>query len=320
MTRSRIVLFRPGALGDTILSIDALAALRSAFSTAVLELVGHGEAAGLLAEAGFVDVVTSFEATAVTDLFLLSPRVAPAWRDAEKVVLWMKSGEQVADAFRAAGVPVVLTAAVETAQGHMADHLVRTLAPLGVGPSSRTPALHPLEALRSTLRSDDSARAPGRAPLLIHPGSGSPRKNWPPDRFAHLVRLLTRDQARRIAVLVGPADRAAAQAVATLAEADGLHLPLMAPPDLRTLASYLAAADMVIGNDSGVSHLSAALGTPTVAIFGPTDPGRWGPRGARVVAPTDDDPWPTVRQVASAIGCLSISKQEQSSAQDQRDQ
>jgi len=56
----------------------------------------------------------------------------------------------------------------------------------------------------------------------------------------------------------------------------GVDLPL------RTLAGVLARCSVYVGNDSGVSHLAAAVGAPTVAIFGPTDPRVWGPRGPRV--------------------------------------
>jgi len=319
MQQPRIVVFRPGALGDTILSIDALAALRSAFPEAMLELVGNREAGSLLAEAGIVDVVTSFETTAVTDLFRTPARVAPGWRDAERVVLWLKGGEPIAEAFRTAGVLLTLAPYMEPSEGHMADHLVRSLAPLGIG-TPRPPLFHGLARLRTTLRSDDTARAHEQSCVLFHPGSGSPRKNWPPERFADLARHLVRERGRQIALLVGPADRGPVQAVASVLDADGIHLPFVVPSSLRDLASHLAAADLVVGNDSGVSHLSAALGTPTMAIFGPTDPVRWAPRGARVVGPAGDEPWPTVRQVATEIDRLSISNQDQPGAQYQRDQ
>lgn len=317
MKQPRIVVFRPGALGDTILSIDALAALRSAWPEALLELVGNRAAGSLLAEAGIVDVVTSFEATTVTDLFRTPARVAPGWRDAQAVVLWLNGGERIAEAFESAGVPLVQAPHMEPSEGHMADHLVRTLAPLEIG-ALRLPRLHGLEQLRRALRRDDIARGREQSRILLHPGSGSPRKNWPPERFADLARHLVRERGRQVGLLLGPADRAPAQALAALLDEQGLHVPFAVPSGVPDLAHHLAAADLVVGNDSGVSHLSAALGTPTVAVFGPTDPVRWAPPGARVVAPTGAEPWPTVEQVVSEIDGLSISDQEQDGARRER--
>jgi ADP-heptose:LPS heptosyltransferase len=69
------------------------------------------------------------------------------------------------------------------------------------------------------------------------------------------------------------------------------------------LAAVLAESRGYFGNDSGVSHLAAALGVPTVAVFGPTDPAVWAPLGPEVsvVAPRGDAPWPTVDDVLIAL-------------------
>ena len=98
---------------------------------------------------------------------------------------------------------------------------------------------------------------------VIHPFSGSRKKNWPLERFQELAARL--DEPAKW--LAGPED--------VLAGADRFE-------DLGQLADWLAGARVYIGNDSGVTHLSAAVGTPTVALFGPTDPKLWGPRGERV--------------------------------------
>jgi hypothetical protein len=118
------------------------------------------------------------------------------------------------------------------------------------------------------------ARLP-RGFLALHPGSGSPRKNWPGDRFAELARRLARDT--RWLLVVGPAD---ADAAATLAGAPGAVLARELP--LRTLAAVLRSAGLFVGNDSGVSHLAAAAGTPTLALYGPTPAAVWSPVGRRV--------------------------------------
>lgn len=111
--------------------------------------------------------------------------------------------------------------------------------------------------------------------LAVHPGSGSRAKSWPAERFAAIVSR--RAGGRRWLLVVGPADEEAAA-------------PLIALPDvvvaralpLRHLAALLAHAGLYLGNDSGVTHLAAAAGAPTLALFGPTDPEIWAPLGPRV--------------------------------------
>jgi len=130
--------------------------------------------------------------------------------------------------------------------------------------------------------------------LALHPGSGSPDKNWPAERFAQLA---ARVAAGRPWLLVeGPADRAAA---APLRALPGVVVAYGLPP--RVLAALLRPAGVFVGNDSGVTHLAAASGAPTVALFGPSDPVRWAPEGARVVrAPEGRLDRLTVDSVAAA--------------------
>ena len=111
--------------------------------------------------------------------------------------------------------------------------------------------------------------------LALHPGSGSPRKNWPADRFAALARDLARGAPWLL--VHGPADAGPAAVLRSVEGAvEAAHLPL------RVLARVLSAAGVHVGNDSGASHLAAAAGAPTLALFGPTDPALWAPVGRRV--------------------------------------
>jgi ADP-heptose:LPS heptosyltransferase len=110
--------------------------------------------------------------------------------------------------------------------------------------------------------------------LAIHPGSGSAWKNWPAPRFAALAAALARGPWL---LVEGPADE---QAAAPLRLVAGATPARDLPP--RVLGALLSRAGVYAGNDSGVSHLAAAWGAPTVALFGPTDPDVWSPVGARV--------------------------------------
>jgi ADP-heptose:LPS heptosyltransferase len=108
---------------------------------------------------------------------------------------------------------------------------------------------------------------------LIHPGSGSPRKNWPIARFRELSRELLA-LGHLVAWIRGPAEPGNDFPPSGVESIDR--------PSLPSLARTLAAARLFIGNDSGVSHLAAAVGAPTVALFGPTSSQAWSPDGARV--------------------------------------
>jgi len=113
---------------------------------------------------------------------------------------------------------------------------------------------------------------------LLAPGSAKDAtKRWPEERFARLGDLLAR---RRLpcAIVVGPAERALGAAVSAAARAP---LPLLgADLDPVELSALLSGARLLVSNDSGPMHLAAAVGTPVVAFFGPTDPGRTAPTGA----------------------------------------
>jgi ADP-heptose:LPS heptosyltransferase len=111
----------------------------------------------------------------------------------------------------------------------------------------------------------------------IHPFSGSPRKNWPLDHFRALAGRL----GCPVQWIAGPEE-----------SLEGA----LRYDDLYELACRLSAARVYIGNDSGISHLAAAVGVPVVAIFLTTDPSVWAPRGRHVAAFTD----PSVDQVLDA--------------------
>jgi Glycosyltransferase family 9 (heptosyltransferase) len=155
--------------------------------------------------------------------------------------------------------------------GHASEWFARPARALGFDPNSAPPPAVP------TPQEVDEARGlAARLPqgfLAIHPGSGSPAKNWPASRFAQLARRLSRGSPWLL--VGGPADEAAAS---TLQVEAGAVLARSLPP--RILGALLSRAGAYVGNDSGVSHLAAAWGAPTVALFGPTDPAIWAPEGS----------------------------------------
>jgi len=115
----------------------------------------------------------------------------------------------------------------------------------------------------------------------IHPFSGSARKNWPIEQFRRVAERLDIPACW----CAGPAE--------VLPGATRFD-------DLYELAQWLARARLYIGNDSGITHLAAAVGTPVVAVFGASDPVVWGPRGDRVRVLGSAGRWPDVEEVIAA--------------------
>ena len=124
---------------------------------------------------------------------------------------------------------------------------------------------------------------------LIHPGSGSRHKCVKPEILLEVLEGLERFESL---LLQGPADEEMTERL--LRSVPRAPIVLRDLP-MRLLAGVLLEADVFLGHDSGVSHLAALLGTPTVALFGPTDPARWAPQGPAV----------TVINAHAACGCSS---------------
>jgi ADP-heptose:LPS heptosyltransferase len=156
---------------------------------------------------------------------------------------------------------------------HASEWLDGALTAIGVAdPGEDLPTLR--ASAEDRARANAIAEALPAGFLAVHPGSGSPAKNWPAGRFAELVRVLGET---RWLVVRGPGDDAASE---PLERSPGVHVARDLP--LRVLSALLARAGAYVGNDSGVSHLAATSGAPTVALFGPTDPALWRPLGPRV--------------------------------------
>ena len=155
------------------------------------------------------------------------------------------------------------------------QQLQQPLRALGVPACEEPPRIAPTSADRESAARWWEEHGQGEGPVLaMHPGSGSLAKNWPAQRFAAVAGQL---RSARLLLLSGPADQLAVTAVQ-----DALgHEPHTLASDLPLplLAAMLERCDAYVGNDSGVSHLAASLGLPSLVILGPTDPRVWAPRG-----------------------------------------
>ena len=178
--------------------------------------------------------------------------------------------------------------------GHAADWLARPLSALGVPRDEGPPLLVAAREERdevAALRRD----LPDRF-LTVHPGSGSASKSWPAERFGLVLDALGVD---RFLLVEGPADAKAAGGLRTRKGAVAARG--LAP---RLLGAIVAQAAAYVGNDSGVTHLAAAWGAPTVALFGPTDPGVWSPVGPRVTIVRGPQPRMDGIAVEAVVGAV----------------
>lgn len=121
----------------------------------------------------------------------------------------------------------------------------------------------------------------GRPFLALAPGSGWMGKNWPVDRFFEVCSILSSRYHMPIVILGAPEERDLASQIGA-GKTECPHLiNLCGKTSLWVSVAILAEASMLLGNDSGLLHFAAALGVPTVALFGPTRPAKWAPRGDR---------------------------------------
>ena len=284
---SNILIMRPGALGDIIVTLPLLAALRGRYGTSRIVLMASPGLNELIEGQGLVDDTISIDRSEVSALFMDEGDAPQRARDFFSafdmaVSLWKDTDGRIRSSLERY-VPAVAAIDPLPEEGsgmHAAQQILdRAVAAnlLEHGAARELPRLSfrggPADAAKELL----STAPPPR--VAIHPGSGSAKKNWPADRFAQVAKML-RTNGRSIVLIEGPADADAAGAF-TQASGDLPLVHLNCQP-LRVVGAVLAECDLLVTNDSGVGHLAAAAGTPVLAIFGPSDPGHWRPLGADV--------------------------------------
>lgn len=270
MAPAPIIFCRTGALGDFVLGLPLLLHLAAPDPRRILLVARGGHRALLpapLAGSAFLDC----DAPAAAPLFSVtaappSPPLARRLRDAE-LFLFQRPDAPLAEALRRHGAARVCW--IEP----------RPHGPLHAAASFLRAAgcLVPRQLPHTTLWPE--ARPRGRA-LWVHPGSGSVRKNWPPALFAGLARTWQDATRQPVLVSAGEADTSIMPHVQETFAAAGVPFAWRTGLTLAELHAHLRQeAAVVLGNDSGVCHLAAASGIPTVALFRCTDPAVWRPLG-----------------------------------------
>ena len=298
----RVLVRTPNWLGDVVMALPALAALRAHFPGATLAVAGPGPLAPLLAVVPGVDEVVgvtrggrgarSSETEALRcggfDLAVLLPNsFGSAWtaRRAGIPERWGFAGQ-----WRRA----LLTRAVPSPRRrvplHQVDRYLELVGGLGIEPVAAEPRLEAPASMRARAREllSPAGGGEGRPLVGIAPGAAyGHAKRWPPARYARVAARLIREHGARVVLLGSPHDRDAGHAIeSTLGAGAGRSpgvLNLIGRTGLSELIGLLAACRTLIAGDSGAMHLAAALGVPVTAMFGPTDERLTAPIGGHAV-------------------------------------
>lgn len=252
----------PGALGDVLLAVPALRALQASVP-GPLALAAQPRIASLLAALGVVDEGLRFEALGLDALFVGDGAPPSRVATASRVVCWFGSRDPgFVRRLRAASPTAVVAPSVGEGRP-VWEHLLATTGALAGEWCAPVQVAGTLQAAgRAALGAagwDGAARV-----LLVHPGAGGVAKRWPVEALAAAVDALAARHALTVVAHEGPAD---GQAVSAL-QARLRRAPLvLRDPELPVLAGALGAATLFLGSDSGVSHLAAAVGAPTVVLF-----------------------------------------------------
>lgn len=275
----RFLILRGGAIGDFIVTLPVLQALRAQWPVAQIEIWGYPHIANLAVASGLAQSVVSLDRAEMSRFFVPEPSFTDAQvaaiRSFDLVFNYLHDPiGQVRSNLLLAGAKQVLSGSPLIKRGHAVPFLLEPLQALAIYETELAPALNFSEALRASGRARLRARGLLGKPVAVHPGSGSPSKNWPIERYVEIIRRLQAQKTDVVAIL-GEAD--VAEAAVLTRELPGL--PILEGLTLVELAATLAECGAFLGNDSGITHLAAAAGLPVVALFGPSNADTWAPRG-----------------------------------------
>jgi ADP-heptose:LPS heptosyltransferase len=255
----------PGALGDVVLDIPALRALRTQRPECRLVLAAQPRLGRLLRALGLVDRTIDFESLGLGSLFTAEPDhvgLSDLAR-ARRVICWFGSRDPRFVDNLCALAPGAVVAPPSADDLPVWQHLRRTARAPFEGQTETVPV--PQAGIAAGRQALGAAGWDGVTPyVVLQPGAGSTAKRWPVAGFAAVARALREVRALAVVVHRGPADAAPA---AALAAGIGHEAILLEEPPLLTLAGALAGATLYLGNDSGVSHLAAAVGAPSVVLY-----------------------------------------------------
>ncbi|UCD89766.1 MAG: glycosyltransferase family 9 protein [Desulfobacterales bacterium] len=277
MEEKRLLIVHHGALGDVVLTFPIIIRLKKIYHH--IDLLCQIKLGKLAQALHVVDTYFPLESAAFASLFTdaVDPMVTSILCSYQDVAIFSISTQLEHIISKTTGKPVHR---IHPRPGikktrHVTHHLLSQLIQYPCfGPDDTTP--------HSMLLADQhpDRRNPQYDPLkiILHPGSGSPTKCWPLSNFIKTASVL-RSKGKRVVFILGPAEHFMAN---ELLQQDGNKDSIHLTDSLIELASILKTAGGFVGNDSGVSHLAAFLGLPSVVVFGPSDFVVWRPIGRSV--------------------------------------
>ena len=292
VSRGRILVIRGGAIGDFILTLPALAALRKQFPQTHLAVLGYPRVATLAELAGSANEVRSIEARALAGYFARRGELDAAlgaWFGGFNIILsylydpdgiFQENVARVSKAQFIAGPH----RPDEAQDVHATEVFLKPLERLAIFGADAEPRLT-FNLLPSTFNL-----------LALHPGSGGASKNWPESRWLELLRRIASETNWRVLLVGGEAEGERVQRLAPQVPAQRLMIACNEP--LPELARRFTACAAFVGHDSGITHLAAALGLPTTVLWAHTVEEIWRPQGAHV----------TVLRAADGIGGISVKR------------
>ncbi len=275
-----ILVIRPGAIGDALLAFPVLKALREQYAGMPITLVSNAQVLPLALAFGVAEQTFDFQDIHWSELFsttgLRTSSMLALLKQTDLAICWMRDPDGIVERnLNMSGVKHVLIAPGRPSDGeriHIVDYLANTVGIPIVGTQFIAPSSWPTP---NSVSNDPTDRS-----VAVHPGSGAAQKCWPTSRFAAVIKRLWQ-QNRSVLLLAGPADSESVHDVLQQLSSPPtpVMLKLLTNAPLMEVARQLQLCRCYLGNDSGITHLAALLGIPTIAIFGPTDPAVWRPVG-----------------------------------------
>lgn len=280
--RGKILVIRGGAIGDFILTLPALAALRRQFPGAQLEILGYPHIAQLALVGGLVDRVQAIEARGLAGFFArggeLSPELADYFSGFDIIISYLYDPDAIFQTNVVSCGRGQFIAAPHRPDENDLIHATKVY-------------LEPLERL-AIFEADPvprlalDPRPPALdASLALHPGSGSESKNWPEAKWAELLARLVAESEINLLLVGGEAEGERLPRLAAKLPSERLQMARSLP--LMELAARLQSCAGFVGHDSGISHLAAALGLPCVVLWANTLDEIWRPQGRHVTVIRD---------------------------------
>jgi heptosyltransferase-2 len=269
--RGKILVIRGGAIGDFILTLPAITALRQQFPEAHLEVLGYPHIVQLALAGGIVDRVQSIEARALAGFFArhgeLEPELADYFSGFDLIVSYLFDPDEIfkTNVARCSRAQFIVGPhrPGETEKLHATKVYLKPLERLAVFEADPVPRLT-IHSQLSTLNQ-----------LALHPGSGSEKKNWPEARWAELLQRLIDETDFNLLLVGGEAEGERLQHLCGALPPSRIQMAQSVP--LAELARLLQRCVAFIGHDSGISHLAAALGLPGIILWGDTVEEIWRP-------------------------------------------